>query len=561
MSQKKLFTKDDAEKLLTSKIGFVRFVRSLILALKGGHLTIPDGYTHIDKEAFKFQYDLVSITLPESIIEIGSRAFANCPDLMTVNLNAGLKRIESGAFAGCDALTALHLPKSLEHIGSFAFDRCNNALNITLDEENTAYSVKDGFLLDKDGSKLIYCPVSISAESFIIPDYITSIGEAAFYSRKDISEFVFPEGLTHIDSHALACCNSITRLVLPKSIVSIDIGAFYSCASLKEVEIPNGLTTLDIAAFEGCIRLRRIELPDSLKSLGDRLFEHCKALESVRLPDGIEEIPYEAFKGCYKLKTLTIPHGVQDIGYQSFMDCISLREITIPDSVSKIDPTAFICCPWLTVYCADGSYAADYCRRNQIPIGNQLSENAATCEEWLEQVKSEFISEEFWERNTLSLGHYKYTDKDDFATLLTRMEAQEKGKPLADGLTREEALSFAEEYKRKFALDLPVDYLLFLCIVNGFSYEDLVIGGTDWILECGDRYRYGIRDAVILGVIEREYSSSENRDNYYLYCYSPADASYCWRPVQDFGRWHGYFEDLSAMINTMLDAGRVYDYD
>ncbi len=70
----------------------------------------------IGPEAFKGNYELLSVELPDGIVEIGDSAFENCYELKEAELPDGLKSIGNSAFSGCDGLKEVELPDGLKSI-------------------------------------------------------------------------------------------------------------------------------------------------------------------------------------------------------------------------------------------------------------------------------------------------------------------------------------------------------------------------------------------------------------------------------------------------------------
>ena len=105
-----------------------------------GHVTIPDGVTHIGSMAFRcrrglksvkippsvrsigsFAFDgcsgLVSVTIPSSVKEVGAYAFCRCTRLRSVVVSPGVRKIGNSAFAWCGALKSIAIPSSVTRIG------------------------------------------------------------------------------------------------------------------------------------------------------------------------------------------------------------------------------------------------------------------------------------------------------------------------------------------------------------------------------------------------------------------------------------------------------------
>jgi len=78
-------------------------------------LTIPDGVTSINENAFEGLKSLTSISLPESLKKIGSNVFNGCTSLKSLTLPNNLTDIGSGMAEGCSSLTNVILPASINY--------------------------------------------------------------------------------------------------------------------------------------------------------------------------------------------------------------------------------------------------------------------------------------------------------------------------------------------------------------------------------------------------------------------------------------------------------------
>lgn len=151
----------------------------------------------------------------------------------------------------------------------------------------------------------------------IIPDSITSIGQAAFYQ------------------------SNIQSITLPNSVTSIGEQAFYQ-TKLTTINIPNSVTSIGQAAFAYNSYLTSVTIGNSVETWGSRVFGDCTALTSVIINS--PNIGQTAFENCSALSSVTLGNTVTEIGTTAFYKCDSITSITIPSSVTNIGGNAFTSC-------------------------------------------------------------------------------------------------------------------------------------------------------------------------------------------------------------------------
>lgn len=88
-------------------------------------ITIPEGYTKIDENAFHTTKELTTVNFPSTLKAIGKSAFAICTKYVNITLNNGLKTIGNCAFytnqGNIDGMKVLSIPASVEYMGPGAF--------------------------------------------------------------------------------------------------------------------------------------------------------------------------------------------------------------------------------------------------------------------------------------------------------------------------------------------------------------------------------------------------------------------------------------------------------
>lgn len=182
-----------------------------------------------------------------------------------------------------------------------------------------------------------------------------------------IEHVTIKKGVTNIGNFAFRDCISIKDVIIPNSVTSIGHYSFEDCFSISNITIPNSVTTIGDAAFNTCKSLTSIVIPYGVKEIRWAAFSYCSSLTNITIPNSVTSINSSAFSDCTSLSNITIPNSVTSICGHAFSGCTSLKSIIIPDSVTTIQNNmVFNKCTSLTVYGSAGSYAENYCKKNNI---------------------------------------------------------------------------------------------------------------------------------------------------------------------------------------------------
>ena len=376
-------------------------------------VTIPNSVTSIGNYAFYGCSSVTSVTIGKSVTSIGNYAFENCSSLTKTNYTGdvagwcninfdgvyanpmfyshnfyindqeikdlvipnSVTSIGQYTFAYCSSLTSVTIPNSVTSIGNGAFLRCsfikdNFKNQSTLDGEANNYwgaHIADveinGLLIRND--TVVGCRPSVTM--VIFPDYITCIGEFAFYNCSSLTSVTIPNSVTSIERYAFSGCSSLTSVTIGNSVTSIGDYAFRNCSSLASVTIPNSVTSIGNYAFSWCSSLTKtnytgdvagwcnikfgdgeanpmcyshnfyindqeikdLVIPNSVTSIGDYAFRNCSSLTSVTIGESVTNIGGYAFYGCSSVTSVTIGKSVTSIGNYAFENCSSLTSVTI----------------------------------------------------------------------------------------------------------------------------------------------------------------------------------------------------------------------------------------
>ncbi|MCQ2417557.1 MAG: leucine-rich repeat domain-containing protein [Oscillospiraceae bacterium] len=164
-----------------------------------------DSIFDIDKNgAFYGCYSLEKVVVPEGYYSIGQYGFYGCKNLKTVEMPETISAIGSRAFAMCSQLRNMTVPEGVAAIGDSAF-------SLTPWYDNLLYH-NDLVIFNCN----LYDVGKRCTGEVTIPDYVTSVGDYAFYS-----------------------CRSVQSVIVPESVESIGAYAFCNCPGLKYVAVSN----------------------------------------------------------------------------------------------------------------------------------------------------------------------------------------------------------------------------------------------------------------------------------------------------------------------------------
>ena len=261
-----------------------------------GVITFDDNITVIGYTAFNNNQRLISIEIPYGVIEIGALAFNNCPNLSIIKipdsveiignramsylpnlqsiiLPKQLKSIDTNAFANCTSLKEVHMPENINQLGASIFFNNEHLQRIT-----GKFASKDNRCLIINGVLNSIAPYGLT--EFIIPDYVTEIGDDVFRPCSYIKNIVIPSSVRHIGLRAF-WGTSITNLIIPNSMTEIGMFAFYSCEDLQDVTIHDNVTSIGKSAFGYCSNLTDVTIPAKVTTIGSEAFYSCRSLTSV----------------------------------------------------------------------------------------------------------------------------------------------------------------------------------------------------------------------------------------------------------------------------------------
>lgn len=365
-----------------------------------GTLRIPSslgGYpvTRIGENAFLNCSALVSVTIPESVIIIGDYAFRNCSGVKSLDIPEGVKAIGRHPFEG-SSLTNLILPESLQVIDGNPMAGCGTILSVSINANNSFYTVVNGLLYDKDVKLLVGCPARHEGTS--ISTTCLTIGPEAFNGCFRTSNLLIPEHVVLIGEDAFTDMTRLASLVFPASVMKIDgAGLFSGCERLEFIGFSGDAPTTDPDILLGTDPELKVYVSQETKGWnGDptsatlpadglwptagsnrRAIENLDVSAEADLKEGdvvtivntnglmyawtmkvlankgleilaISPKPTDSFEVPSQFETVLGTMTVKSIGKRLFANSTGLISVTFPNSITNIGDEAFTGCDVLS---------------------------------------------------------------------------------------------------------------------------------------------------------------------------------------------------------------------
>ena len=236
-------------------------------------------------------------------------------------------KINNEAFKNNNLIQSIVIPDSVTSIGDAAFRGCTYLTSVSVSAENKSYRSIDGSLYSKDGKTLVQYAIGKNKTSFNVPEDVEIITAGAFYSCKALQSVTIGKNVLRIGNQAFYYCKNLASITIQSDAALID-DAFFGCDSALYTNYNYGEYVGN--ANNPYMALIRFDGYD---------------LETCNIHRNTQFICSGAFymKGSGPIE-ITIPGNVTSIGDEAFYRCLRLSNITIPNSVKLIGDDAFYEC-------------------------------------------------------------------------------------------------------------------------------------------------------------------------------------------------------------------------
>lgn len=340
---------------------------------KDTEITIPEGVTSIEQNAFNGNTVITKMTFPESLKTIKYEAFNGNTSLKELYFGSELQQISGYAFYKCDAIQKItftgKMPPTITNKEDF-FKRIKNLKRIYVEsgcygrymEAYGTYMLDSTRIIELEAKDFVIENTVLvnytgDEETVTVPDNITAIGTGAFKNNTTVKNIILPGGITNIGSYAFSGCSALESVNLPENLIIIGEYAFYKCVSFTgDLSIPDSVESIGRRAFYGCSVLTgKLHLSKKLTRIESAVFYNCNFTGTLFLPQGITSIGNGAFSGNAFSGEVIIPETVKTVENSAFGGCKNLESIVFGKQVESIGNNAFSYCSGIKTWTFQGN--------------------------------------------------------------------------------------------------------------------------------------------------------------------------------------------------------------
>ena len=199
-----------------------------------------------------------SPAINSAVTALADNCFYQCTYIKSVELPQSVKTLGSGVFVKCANLENVSMGQNVETIGEGCFNATPKLLSIKVNAQNPYYAFDGGVLIKRQGDVLVAYP-SAKGQSYVVPEYIKTIGKWAFYYTA-IASVTLPEGLTSIEDYAFYDCKNLVEITCNAETVPTIATRTFDTATYQRAKliVPAGMRA-QYQAAEGWKAFVKIE--------------------------------------------------------------------------------------------------------------------------------------------------------------------------------------------------------------------------------------------------------------------------------------------------------------
>ncbi len=172
----------------------------------------------------------------------------------------------------------------------------------------------------------------------VIPNYVTSISEYAFYDNKSLTDITIGSNVSSIDNTAFVNCPSLSSICVDcnNQTYKSNFGILYYKDETVLVNYPAGKKDTSFS------------IPSGVKTIAENAFNGCTSLISVIIGKNVKEIGNYAFMNCYKLveicnlSSLNVTVGSRNNGYIGYYAKVVHLSENFQSIVTNVDGFLFV---------------------------------------------------------------------------------------------------------------------------------------------------------------------------------------------------------------------------
>lgn len=272
-----------------------------------------------------------------SIYNIPPKLFSGCTSLKSVktgeiNSIGDSFFVHSGSIFENSAIEYFECTTIKYSIDEQTFKNAKHLKSFVITGECENYSMIDGSLYDKGGTKLIFYNNSEMKESVSVPENTEIISDYAFSSCSQAKEFTISPNVKYVSDYAMWGLDSVETLIFNAENCTYFGEEYDGRIQIGESSYMN----VEKAGITRLLNLKEIIIGSSVKTIPPYLFYERTDITSYTIPEGVRYISAKAFEGCKNIEELNLPESLEFIDASELVNTPWYISNTQSDVLNKI---------------------------------------------------------------------------------------------------------------------------------------------------------------------------------------------------------------------------------